>query len=324
MRLPKFEYVEARSVQEASAILLDEPKAKILAGGTDLLINMKHRVEVPSILVNIKNVADLDFIRKDNGAIRLGALTSLKRVYKSPLIAERVPALSSAASKVGSYHHQTMGTLGGNICQQNRCMFFNQSQWWRSARPTCLKAGGEICHVVNKKETCYSSYCGDVAPALLSANANVILQGREGSRQISLGSLFSGNGKNPLGLQRGEILTEIVIPEEALDGVSTYLKFANREGIDFPIVGMALWSSSEKKEYRVAFTAVDRKPIRVQNVESFLKGKELSKEIIEEASGLVPKEATPVKSSLYTPSYKRMMMGVLLRKALNEARGRSK
>jgi len=319
VRLPKFKYVEPENIQEASSILHEEPAAKILAGGTDLLVNMKHKVEVPSVVINIKRIPGLDYVRQDNGDIRIGALTPLKRLYKDPLVAEKLPALASAAASVGSYHHQSMGTIGGNICQQNRCKYFNQSQWWRSTRPTCFKAGGEICHVVNKKEICYSSYCGDVAPALLVMNAKALLVRNGDSREIPIKNLFTGNGKNPLDIQKGEILTEIIIPLEALNGFSTYMKFANRESIDFPIVGIALWASTERKEYRVSYTAVDRNPLRAQNTEDLLKGKELGEDLMEEASGIASKEATPVKTSLYSPTYKKRVMGLLLRSTMSEA-----
>ena len=322
MRLPKFRYVEPESIKEVSTILLDEPGAKILAGGTDILPNMKHRVELPTVVVNIKKIPKLNSIRQDNGDIRIGALAPLKKVYESPIISENLSALASAASSVGSYHHQTMGTIGGNICQQNRCKYFNQSQWWRSSRPTCYKAGGEICHVVNKKQICYSTYCGDVAPALLVLDARIMVQSKNNSREIPLHMLFSGNGKTPLNFEEGEILTEIIIPGEAKDGFSTYIKSANRESIDFPIVGTAFWASMEKKEYRVAFTAVDRKPLRGHGVEDFLKGKNLSEELIEEAGQIASKEASPVKTSTYSPSYKRKMMGLLLGSAIQEAMGR--
>ena len=324
MRLPKFDYVEPSSIKDASSILFDDPKAKILAGGTDLVVNMKHRVEVPSVIVNIKRISKLDLIEQKNGAIRIGALASLKSIYRNPLIEEKLPALALAASSVGSYHHQSMGTIGGNICQQNRCKFFNQSKWWRSSRQPCFKVGGEICHVVNKKRICYSSYCGDVAPALLVLNAKVRLESNTGVREPFLEDLFSGDGKAPLNLKRGEILTEVTIPEEAVSGFSIYMKSANRESIDFPIVGMALWASMESKEVRVSFTAVDRRPVRAKSVENFLRGKDLSEETLEEAVGLASKEATTVKTSIYSPSYKRKIVGLLLKSGLKEALRRTR
>ncbi|MBC8420410.1 MAG: FAD binding domain-containing protein [Proteobacteria bacterium] len=318
MRLPKFRYMEPKSIKEASTILLDEPGAKILAGGTDILPNMKHKVELPSVVVNIKKIPELDFIRKDNGVTRIGPLTSLKKIYQNESVKAGLPALASAASSVGSYHHQNMGTIGGNICQQNRCKYFNQSQWWRSARPLCVKAGGEICHVVNREEICYSAYSGDMAPALLALNARIILESKEDSREIPLETFFSGDGKAPLNFKRGEILTEIIVPEGSSGGFSSYSKFANRESIDFPIVGTAFWASTGEKEYRVAFTAVDRRPLRGRDVENFLNGKDLSDEVREEAVSIASKAATPVKTSVYSPSYKRNIMGRLLRVAIDE------
>ncbi|HMK65873.1 MAG TPA: FAD binding domain-containing protein, partial [Thermodesulfobacteriota bacterium] len=312
--------VEPKSIEEASSILLAEEKAKILAGGTDLLVNMKHRVEQPSVLVNIKKIGGLETIQRVQGGLHIGSLISLKKLSQNSLITGGASVLSQAASAVGSYHHQSMGTLGGNLCQQNRCKYFNQSQWWRSSRETCFKAGGELCHVVNQKQTCYASYCGDVAPALLALGAKVILKNRDGFREAALESLFSGKGQAPLTLLPGEILSEIVVPEDSLKGSSGYVKFSNRESIDFPIVGMAFWQSGDSREYRIAFTALDRRPLRANQVESLLRDKPLTPEVIEEAVTLVTKEAKPVKSSLYSPAYKRKLMGILFRQALTQGK----
>ncbi len=323
MRLPKFEYFEPKDLKEAVIILQNEPSAKVLAGGTDLLVNMKHRVECPPTVVNIKGIDGLNYIREDNGAVRIGALTNLKDLYMAPMILEKLPCLAEAAAVVGSYHHQVMGTLAGNISQQNRCKFFNQSNWWRSSRPTCFKAGGEICHVVNKSEICYSSYCGDIAPALLVLNANIAITGRNGSKEILCEDLFSGDGKKPLNLSAEEIITEIIIPAEAMNGIGSYAKFANRESIDFPIVGTAYWASPDNKQYRVAFTAVDCRPTRGHQIEAVLNGNVLSQDSLDAACDIAGKEAKPVKTSAYSPSYKRKVMGLLLKDAVNRAERRA-
>lgn len=322
MRLPKFNYLEPRTLEEASTVLRGDPGARVLAGGTDLLVNLKHRIEIPGTLVNIKKIKGLDTIRPDKGIIRIGALTPLKKIYQDPSLPEKLPVLVQAAASVGSYHHQVMGTIGGNLCQQNRCKFFNQSQWWRSANAPCLKVGGAVCHVVQKQEICWSSYCGDLAPALLVLDAKVLVAGDKGSREIPLRDLFSGDGRTPLTLTRGEILTEVIVPATSTGGFSNYVKFANRESIDFPIVGLAFHVLPEKKEYRLAFTAVDRRPVRGQQVESFLNGKSLTPEVVEEAAQLASKEASPVKNSLYAPSYKRTLMGRLLRGVLKKEMNR--
>ncbi|MFZ5864695.1 MAG: FAD binding domain-containing protein [Thermodesulfobacteriota bacterium] len=321
MRLPKFDYRRPESIQEACAILLEQPSAKVMAGGTDLLVNMKHRVETPSTIVSLKGLPDQDFVRKANGEVRIGALTPLKKVYNDPFVAEKLPALAIAASSVGSYHHQTMGTIGGNLCQQTRCKYFNQSKWWRSSRPICFKAGGEQCHVAKKERVCYSTYCGDVAPALLALGAEVILTGGHGIRQVPLEEIFSGEGKTPLKLGSGAILTEIIIPKQAAEGFSTYKKTANRGSIDFPIVGAAVWRSGATGESRIALTAVDRRPVRARQLEDFLKGKQLDEETIKAVDGLVAKETQLMTSSIDSLSYKRKLMGLLVQGALREAKG---
>jgi len=318
VRLPKFNYLEPESIEEAASMLLDDEGAKILAGGTDLLVNMKHRLEVPATLVNLKKIKGLEAIHLDNGNVRIGALTPLKKIAQDPSLLEKIPVLAQAASSVGSYHHQTMGTIGGNICQQNRCKFFNQSQWWRSTNAPCLKVGGAVCHVVQKQERCFSSYCGDLAPALLVLEARAIFRSRIDFREIPIEDLFSGDGQAPLVIKKGEILSEIVIPKRSMNGDSTYIKFANRESIDFPIVGMAFQTSPEKREYRVAFTAVDRRPVRARQVESLLNGKALTNDLVEQASEISTKEAKPVKSSIYSPAYKRRLMGILLQSVLSK------
>jgi len=319
VRLPKFNYFEAKDIKEAVSILQKEPASKILAGGTDLLVNMKHRVETPETIVNLKTIHDLDKITLVDDTLRIGALTRLKRIYQEPVIGEKLPALAQATAAVGSYHHQAMGTLAGNLCQQNRCKFFNQSKWWRSSRPTCYKAGGEICHVLNKEGICYASYCGDVAPALLVLEARVVIEGPRGSREILLEDLYTGDGKTPLKLQPGEMLSEIVIPARAMDGCCSYKKFANRKSIDFPILGASFWASRSDKTYRAAFTAVDRKPVRAHQMEAFLNGKNLTRDNLAAAGDLAAGEAKPVKNSLFLPAFKRRMMGTLFKEAAAQA-----
>jgi len=187
----------------------------------------------------------------------------------------------------------------------------------------CFKAGGEICHVVNRKGICYSSYCGDLAPVLMVMNTKIVLIGKAGSKEISMEKLFSGNGKAPLNLLHGEMLKEIIIPSESVKGVCCYEKLANRESIDFPILGTAFWAATQNREYRVAFTAVDQKPLRGHTIESFLSGNDLTEETLDQACDLTEKMTKLVKTSIYSLSYKRKMMGQQFRSAVDKATGRS-
>jgi 4-hydroxybenzoyl-CoA reductase subunit beta len=321
MRLPKFSYVEPKTVEAACSILAEERHAKVLAGGTDLLVNMKNRVETPDFLVNLKGVPHLNFIRPDEGGLTIGALTPLKKIYSSREIGSKLPSLTQAASGVGSYHHQVMGTIGGNICQQNRCNYFNQSAGWHSARPKCLKMGGGVCHVVRNASECFSCYHGELAPLLIAMSARVEVQGHENRRVIPIEDLFTGDGETPLALSQGEILTEVRIPAKAVQGISYYIKFADRGSIDFPVVGVAVWALPAEGEYRVCFTAVDRRPVRAKQVEDFLRGQRLDAKVLSQAEELCMKIGRPLRNTAFSPSYKRQVMKHLFNHAIRQVLG---
>jgi 4-hydroxybenzoyl-CoA reductase subunit beta len=176
---------------------------------------------------------------------------------------------------------------------------------------------------MNKKEICYSAYCGDMAPALMVLNAKLSFAGPDGNRELAIADFYSGDGKAPLAKKPGEILTAIAIPKASAQGISAYVKFANRDSIDFPIVGAAFWADQKKQAYRIAFTAVDRKPVRAIQAEDLLTGKELNEAVVIQAAELAAAAAKPVKTSVYSPSHKRRMMGLLLQRAVKEAMRRA-
>ena len=324
MRLPGFEYVAPASIQEASEVLNHRKGAKILAGGTDLLVNMKYRVITPSALVNLKTVPGLDSIEMKNGEIHIGALVTLNRVSESPLFKGGLALLPRAASLVGSYHHQVMGTLGGNLCQQNRCNYYNQTEWWRSRRGPCLKTGGERCHVTGKGETCYASYQGDLAPVLMSLDAEAQVVGPEGSRWLPVKDLFTGNGISHLSPASDEVLTCVRIPPGLDNDLSAYRKYSDRGAIDFPVVGVAIRMAPSRGIYRIALTGVDRKPVRAVEVEDFLKGAVPNDERLDEASNLLLQYVKPVQNSAFSPWYKRRIASHLLLKTVMDSQGNEK
>jgi len=294
--------------------LTEGPGAKVLAGGTDLLVNMKHRIEMPETLVSLKKVASIRGIGPEGDDTVIGAATTLKEIRKHSELGRKFPVLVQAAMSVGSYRHQAMGTLGGNLCQNTRCRFFNQSWQWRQARSLCYKAGGEDCHVIHKKETCYSTYSGDVAPALLVLDATIRIMGPDGLREAPLSDLYSGEGRTPLALGRGELLTAVVIPGEAVRGRSRYEKFSLRGSIDFPIVGAALWRADGI--VRVAYTGVDRAPVRAVELEAVSAGRELTDDAMRECAVLAHKAAKIAPTSVHPVSFKRELMGALFVKGM--------
>jgi len=321
MMLPNFAYREPDTIQAASAMLAADPDARILSGGTDLLVNMKHGIITPSAVVNLKRIPGLDAIRFSKGRLTIGALATLKSLYTNPELEAKLPALTAAAASVGSYHHQVMGTVGGNLCQENRCFFLNQSRWWRNARPACLKTGGSLCHVVKNSVSCFACYHGDLAPVLIVLAAEARLVDSSGSRSCLVEKLFSGQGDSPLALRPGEIVADIIIPKESMAGRCGYYKLAGRGSIDFPILGAAFWASGEDRTYRICFTAVDCKPVRAEEAEAFLAGRDLDEGLIGEAAALAAKATRPVNNSGHSPAYKRMMAQRVLARVMRQVMG---
>jgi len=321
MRLPKFEYLEPRTLKEAAkALALDTKGSALLAGGTDLLVNMKHRVIQPRQVINLKTIPKLSYISDGKDGLKIGALTTLHGLASSPVIQKRYPVLSQAAKEVGAYAHQVMGTIGGNLCQGNRCRFYNQSAFWRSARPLCYKAGGEFCYVVRKPRECHSAYCGDVAPVLIALNSQIKVSGPSGERIFPLKKLYTLDGKRPLSLKKGEILKEVHIPPSS--GKTLYLKWRLRGSLEFPIVSLALnvekGEGERIKGTKIVFSAVGPGPVETLEAEKMLKDASLEDKVIEKVSNQAVKEISPMRTSTHSPAYKRKMARILLRQALEE------
>ncbi len=320
MRLPQFEYVEPKTLKEASRSLISDKGSVLLAGGTDLLVNMKHRVLQPKQLINLKAIPRLAHISDGRDGLRIGALSTLHDIASSPVIKERWTVLGQAAREVGAYAHQSMGTIGGNLCQGNRCRFYNQSAFWRGVRPPCFKTGGKVCYVVPKGKECYSTYCGDLAPVLIALDAQVKIAGLEAERSLPLKKLYTHNGKKPLALKKGEILKEILVPPAS--GKTLYLKWRLRDSLEFPIISLAFHMEKDGKgrikNARIVFSAVGRGPIEAPESEKMLKGATLEDGLIERVSTQAVKEISPMRTSIHSPAYKRKMAGVLLRQGLEK------
>jgi len=335
MRLPKFEHLQPESLEEALDLLSEHgEEAKAIAGGTDLLVSMKQRLLTPKYLLNLKGLAELDFIEEGKEGLRLGALTRLTTLIKSPRVQERFPVLAQATSYVAAPPLRNMGTLGGNLCLNTRCFFYNQSQFWRQARPLCFKTGGEMCHVVKGGDHCYSVYQGDLAPVLIALEARVKLVKKGGERVIPLLDLYTGKGEGPITLEVGEILTEVEIPDPAPDlqsGESSlttaswggdYQKLRYRGAMDFPLVGVAavLHRNGEGcAGAKVVLTAVASAPVVVEEASRLLEGQKSDEEAIARAAEAAYEVAHPVANVGSTPLYRRKMVRVMTKRAIANA-----
>ncbi len=324
MRLSRFEFLEPTSLaQAASALAADPAGSVLLAGGTDLIVNMKQRLIAPKRVINLKSIPELSHVSRGRAGLRLGALATLDDIASSPVVREQYPAIADAAMQVGAYAHQVMGTVGGNLLQGNRCRYYNQSDWWRRARTPCYKAGGETCWVVRKPEECHSAYCGDMAPVLVALDSKAALVGPRGRRVVSLTSLYTQDGKTPLSLRRGEILEEVLVPPPA--GEAIYLKVRLRDAIDFPVISLAVaiqkGRSGAVRKARVVFSGVGSGPVHAPAAERIITGTRLTDDVIDKAAKGVMKEVAPLRISVSSPAYKRKMSAVLLKQALETLRG---
>jgi len=315
LRLPWFDYRAPRTVAEAAKILAGEgPAAMLVAGGTDLLPNMKRRHQTPKILVSLKGI---DSLRKANGS--LGAGLTLSDVLK---IATVPTALRQAAAQVATPLLRNMGTLGGNLCLDTRCSYYNQNYEWRQAIGFCLKKDGDVCWVATASKRCVAVSSTDTAPALIALDASVILESSSGSREVKVQDLYRNDGIDYLSRKPDEILTSVRIP----DGwTSTYWKLRRRGSFDFPILGVAAAmrfdSDSSIKEARLALGAAASRPFLVEKASEFLKGRKLTDDVIAEAAGMVASRAKPLDNTDMDLYWRKEVADDFAGYALRELRG---
>ncbi len=323
LRLPKLDHISPSTVEEGCS-LLDRYKgeAKVLAGGTDLLVACKLQNIKPVLLVSLKKIQGLKGVAYQEGKeFKIGAMTHLGDMRYDPYIIKHYPALSQAAAAVGTPQLREMATIGGNLCLNTRCIYYNQSDDWRKSRAVCLKMGGDLCHVVPKGKKCYATFSGDIAPALIALDAKVRLISCSGERVIPVEDLYSGNGAEPLSLRTDEVLTEIVLPAPMEKQGSAYLKYRLRKAICFPLAGVGVSLRSGSKgtglDCKVVLTGVAPQPIIVPDTEPHSEGKTLAQEFVDQVAEKATHAGNPVANTPgSTPSYRRRMAGILTRRAL--------
>ena len=309
MRLPWFEHRAPASVAEAARILAGEgPDAMLIAGGTDLLPNMKRRQMAPKVLVSIKRVKEIH----GNGH-SLGAGTTLSECVDKPSLPR---GLRQAAHQVATVHLRNMGTIGGNLCLDTRCNYYNQNYEWRKAIDFCLKKDGDICWVATASKRCVAVSSTDCAPALLALGARIRLVSEKGEREISLEELYNNDGIDYLNRRHDEIVTDIKIPATA---GSTYWKLRRRGAFDFPVLGVA--AAMREGSARIALGAVASRPFLVDKANDFLKGRKLTDEVIREAGSLVQSRAKPMDNADLDLYWRKGVTAEFVGYALRELRG---
>jgi 4-hydroxybenzoyl-CoA reductase subunit beta len=324
MRLPAFRYVAPRTAREAARILADNgADAMPVAGGTDLYPNMKRKQFEPKLLVGLRGVLEA-YGTHANGGLTLGAMTTLTDVAANRAILERWPAIARAAGLVSSPPLRNAGTIGGNLCVDTRCNYYNQSEFWRASIGYCMKKDGDICLVAPGSSVCWALSSSDTAPVMLALGAEVTLVAHDAERRIPVGELYGRDGIDYLAKKPHEILTAIHVPDRA-GWRMTYRKLRRRGSIDFPIVGVAaaarLGTDNVVEDVRIVLGAVHTHPVEAADAVAFLRGKVLEPETIEMAAGIAYKPAKPLDNADLSYAWRKRMVRIEVARALRELAG---
>lgn len=326
MSLPQFKLLRPRSVEEAVAYLAKHGgNVRVLAGGTDLIPSMRQRLFEPEYVLDLRSVGGLHGIKiLPDGGVEIGALTTLRTIERSDVLQQHYPVLTEAAATVASPVLRNMGTVGGNICLDTRCLWYNQSLTWRKGCGFCIKKDGDLCHVAPGGTKCWAVFSGDTPPALLCLQAEIEVAGPHGLRRIPLQDFYTGLGDTYRKLQPNELVTRVILPASSAGYRGVYRKLRIRGSIDYPLAGVAVVikrSNGHISAARIGITAVNPAPMLLKGVSELMVGKAMDEALAEAAGDLAAKTAKPLTTSALTPEYRREMIRVFTRRAVLTAAG---
>ena len=319
MSLPQFKLLRPGTIQDAVGYLAKYAgNIRILAGGTDLIPSMRQKLFEPDYVLDLRHVTELKGIRPHPGVgVEIGPLTPLAVIEHSDFLRRHYPVLTEAAATVASPVLRNMGTLGGNICLDTRCLWYNQSLTWRKACGFCIKKDGDLCHVAPGGTKCWAAFSGDTPPALLCLNAEVEITSPSSTRRLPLRDFYTGIGDDYRKLQPNELLTRVLLPESSADYRGAYRKLRVRGSIDYPLAGVAVVlkrSNGRVSDARIALTAVNPAPVLVRGASEALAGKTINEELADTVGDLAARTAKPLTTSALTPEYRREMIRVFTRR----------
>ena len=328
MSLPPFQLLRPRTIAAAVAALdRHQGNIKIAAGGTDVIPSLKQNLFSPEFVLDLRGIAGLQGIRLVPGeGTEIGALTSISALEHSAHIRQNYSVLREAALTVASPILRNMGTIGGNICLDTRCLWYNQSLTWRKSCGFCIKKDGDLCHVAPGSERCWAAFSGDTPPALLCLGAELEIVGAAGTRRVPLRDFYQNDGIAYLRLGKNELLTRVILPESSAGFAGAYQKLRMRGSIDYPLAAVAVAlkrhargngrPQGEIDEARMAITAVNPSPRLVSGLDKILAGKIVDEDLAGAAGDLAASTAKPLTTSALTPEYRREMVRVFAKRVL--------
>jgi 4-hydroxybenzoyl-CoA reductase subunit beta len=324
LRLPPFRYIPARSADEAVEALVEHGvDALPVSGGTDLYANMKQRLFTPKVLVGLKPIRNLSFIRyNDVTGLTLGALATLTDIAESDVVQRHYPALARAALLISTPPLRNMGTIGGNVCVDTRCNYYNQNLDWRKALGYCMKRDGDICRVATSSPKCLAVNSSDTAPVLQAFGARIHLAGVGAEREVAIEDFYVNDGINAWAKAPGDIVTRISVPPPGARTRSSYRKLRLRNSFDFPILGVAALAQFDDAgvciNARLVLNAVASKPVEVPAAARCLIGTRLDDSVLEAAADAAFAAGKPLDNTSATIPYRKRMVRVFARRALED------
>ena len=313
--MPNFAIARPRDIESAITARKLESSSLFLAGGTDLLVNLRLGLGRPKLLIDLSTIDELREKSLATDGMRIGACTSLMELTEMPAIHQRYRALAEAAEAVASPTTRSIATLGGNLCLQTRCVYYNQSEWWRRSNNYCLKHEGNVCHVAPQGQRCHAAFSGDIAPALMVLDAEVEIAGRNiQRRRVKLADFYRDDGRAHLALDADEILVCVHLPPDPPP--SSYAKARVRGAIDFPLAGVAVALAVDGKrllQLRVGITGTNSRPFLLKSVEA-LSGRTLDDDALHYLETLVQKQVQPMRTTTISAHYRRLAAAALVRR----------
>lgn len=323
LRLHPYRYHRPRALEEALQLLKEHGEDALpIAGATDLMPNMKHGLYTPGHLVALKGVEELHGIGQRDGELVIGAAETLTTVASHALIRDRLPSLATACGAIAHPMIRNVGTIGGNVCLDTRCTYYNQTYFWRKALGFCLKKDGDVCHVVKGGTRCVAAHSADTPPVLMTLDATVDLATADGTRSAPLREFFNADGIWNTVRQKNELVTRIRVPLPAADVRMSYQKVRERKSVDFPLLSIALAVGLEDgmtvRSIALAVAGLGAKPRMIGGLDKSIVGERLTTEAIDEAAQQAHRQCHPLDNLIVDTDWRRAMVAVYVRRAFED------
>jgi len=312
--IPVFHLDRPGSVADALAVRRQHPGSRFIAGGTDLVVNIRHGLSRPDRLIDLSAIDELAQIEASDQGLRIGAGVTIAALARNPVIGANYRAVVQASEAIAGPGHRAMATVGGNLCLDTRCIFYNQSEWWRHANGYCLKQRGDVCHVAPQGRRCHAAFTGDLAPALLALGADAEIVGQPGRRRIPLADIYVEDGRAHLTIAADELIVAVHLPPAPAP--SAYRKLRVRGAIDYPLAGVAVAlavRSGVVDRLQIALTGTNSRPFVLAGTDAVI-GRRIDGNALQEIDRLVQKQVQPMRTTVTSAQHRRLAAAGLARR----------